>query len=200
MAIKFLKGNLGRAMYPLLGVVVGSFALIMTLSLGDGVKKLISTDLSAIAENRILLGGDFSNRDSELLERLPFVEYTALPEARALEGSNLFRGYRVAALTAMGLPALRDDEVILDSGQFKKLPVGSSIVFKTSSGERTFRIRGYYSEQSPFETMKAGNRVLMNSDSYNRYFSRGRYNSLILAFREGESAEEYTGIVLKTLN
>ncbi|MGL5058057.1 MAG: ABC transporter permease [Fusobacteriaceae bacterium] len=200
MATKFLKGNLNSALYPLLGIVVGSLALIMTLSLGDGAKILIEKDLSAIAANKILLGGDFDERDSELIERLPFVKYATFPEARASEFDNLFRGYSSAALKAMNLPNLRDDEVILDQNQFKKTSIGSLISFKTASGKKEFRIRDYYSEESPFETMKSGNRVLMNSSTFKRYFRKYSYNTMVVAFPEGEAAVDYISIVLKNLN
>ncbi|MGL5577561.1 MAG: hypothetical protein ACRDB7_00430, partial [Fusobacteriaceae bacterium] len=79
MAYRFLRGDVGRAAFPLIGVVVGAMALSMTLSLGDGAKRVIDKDLAAIGSNRILLGGSFSKRDLELVERLPFVEYGILP-------------------------------------------------------------------------------------------------------------------------
>ncbi|MGL5099317.1 MAG: ABC transporter permease, partial [Fusobacteriaceae bacterium] len=200
MAIKFLKGNLGRAIYPLLGVVVGGMALVMTLSLGDGAKNLIEKDLSAIGSNRVLLGGDFNTRDLELVERLPFVEYATFPEARALEFNNLFRGYTNAAFNAMNLPILRADEVILDRSQFKKVSIGSSMTFETLGGKKEFRIRGYYSEESPFQTMKLGNRVLMNSLTFNRYFKKANYNTMVAAFRESKDEFDYISPLLRELN
>ena len=90
MAFRFLKGNLERAAFPLMAVIVGAMSLVMTLSLGDGAKNIIDKDLSAIGGNRILVGGgSLSSKDLELIERMPFVEYAVFPEKRKLIGNKL---------------------------------------------------------------------------------------------------------------
>ena len=76
LAYKMLFGNLKRAVFPFMGVLGGIAALIISLSLGAGGEKLISSNLMAIGSNRIVLGGDeLGRRDIQILENYPFVEY-----------------------------------------------------------------------------------------------------------------------------
>lgn len=48
MSFRFLRGNLARATFPMIAVIVGAMSLVMTLSLGDGARNIIDRDLSAI--------------------------------------------------------------------------------------------------------------------------------------------------------
>ncbi|MDX8337147.1 ABC transporter permease [Candidatus Cetobacterium colombiensis] len=201
MAAKFLKGNITRAMFPLLAVVIGAMTLIMTLSLGDGAKNIINKDLSAIGGNRILLGDTtLTKRDLELMERLPFVEYAVFPEERVLINNTLFRGYSKKALLSMNLPILKDNEVVLDKIQFPNGKVGDTIDLETKLGKRKFTIRDYYQEESPFETMRMGNRVIVSDETFERIFGRSNYNSLVVSFPQDEDGEEYIPVVLRELN
>lgn len=200
MAYRFLRGNIGRAVFPLAGVVVGAMALIMTLSLGDGAKRVIDKDLSAIGGNRILLGGSFSKRDLELVERLPFVEFGIFPENRVLVENVVFRGYSKKAIQAMGLPQLRDGEVILDKNQFLDAQIGDEIELETGLGKRRFKIRDLYEEESPFETMKLGDRVIVSDSTFEKNFGRSSYNSLVISFPQDEDGVDYIPVVLRELN
>lgn len=200
MAYRFLRGNISRAIFPLMGVVVGSMALIMTLSLGDGAKRVIDKDLSAIGPNRILLGGSFSERDLQLVERLPFVDYGVFPENRVTIGDTAFRGYSKKAIKAMKLPELRDGEVVLDREQFLEFRIGDDIELETGLGKRRFKIRDYYSEESPFETMKMGDRVIMSDSTFEKTFGRNSYNSLVISFPHEEDGVDYIPVVLRELN
>ncbi|MGL5314458.1 MAG: ABC transporter permease [Peptostreptococcaceae bacterium] len=200
MAYRFLRGNISRAIFPLAGVIVGSMALVMTLSLGDGAKRVIDKDLSAIGKNRVLLEGSFSKRDLELVERLPFVEYGIFPENRVLVNSTVFRGYSQKAIKAMGLPKLRDGEVVLDKTQFSNVEIGNEIELETSLGKRIFKIRELYSEESPFETMKLGDRVIVSDSTFEKYFGRSGYKSLVISFPQDEDGVDYIPVVLRELN
>lgn len=201
MAFRFLKGNLERAAFPLVAVIVGAMSLVMTLSLGDGAKNIIDKDLSAIGGNRILVGGgSLSSKDLELIERMPFVEYAVFPEKRKLIGNKLYRGYSKKALSAMGLPILKENEVVLDKQQFLGAEVGTEIVLETELGKRRFIIRDLYEEESPFETMKIGDRVIVSDETFERIFGRSSYNSLVISFPQDEDGEEYIPVVLRELN
>ena len=126
LAYKMLLGNLRRAIFPFLGVVGGISALVLSLALGDGGERMITTNLMAIGNNRIMLGGDeLSKRDIQILENYPFVDYVFFPEARKYDGNNIFRGYSKKALMAMGLNSnLGNMEVILDKNQFPDVGIG----------------------------------------------------------------------------
>lgn len=201
MAFKFLRGNLERALFPLMAVIVGTMSLVMTLSLGDGAKNIIDKDLTAIGGNRILVGGGtLSSKDLELMERMPFVEYAVFPERRKLIGNTLYRGYSKKALVAMGLPMLKENEVILDKQQFLDKKIGSEIELQTELEKRKFTIRDLYQEESPFETMKMGDRVIISDEAFERIFGRSNYSSLVISFPQGEDGEEYLPVILRELN
>lgn len=201
MAYRLLQGNRQRAMFPMIAVIMGVISLIMTLSLGDGAKNIINRDLSAIGSNRILLGGGaLSSRDLELVERLPFVEYAVFPEKRVLIGDALYRGYSKKALSAMKLPILKESEVVLDKNQFLDSKIGAKIELETELGKKRFVIKGLYQEESPFETMKAGNRVIVSDETFDRVFGRSSYSSLVISFPQDEDGVEYIPIVLRELN
>lgn len=201
MAFKFLRGNLERALFPLMAVIVGTMSLVMTLSLGDGAKNIIDKDLTAIGGNRILVGGDsLTNKDLELIEKMPFVEYAVFPEKRKLVGNTLYRGYSKKALAAMGLPALKENEIILDKQQFLDKKIGSEIELQTGLEKKKFTIREQYQEESPFETMKIGDRVIISDEAFERIFGRSNYTSLVISFPQGEDGEEYLPVILRELN
>lgn len=201
LAFRFLKGNLGRAAFPLVAVIVGATTLIMTFSLGDGVKRVIDRDLSAIGKNRILIGGEsLSDKDLELVERMPFVEYAIFPEKRRLAGDVLFRGYSKKALNAINLPTLKEEEVVLDKDQFWDTEVGAEVELETGLGKRRFIIKDLYQEESPFETVKMGNRVIVSDETFERIFGRSSYNSLIISFPQDEDGVEYIPVILRELN
>lgn len=201
MAFRFLKGNLERAAFPLMAVIVGAMSLVMTLSLGDGAKNIIDKDLSAIGGNRILVGGgSLSSKDLELMEKMPFVEYAVFPEKRKLIGNTHYRGYSKKALSAMGLPILKENEVVLDKQQFLGAEAGAEIVLETELGKRKFTTRDLYQEESPFETMKMGDRVIVSDETFERIFGRSNYNSLVVSFPQDEDGEEYIPVVLRELN
>lgn len=201
MSFRFLRGNLARATFPMIAVIVGAMSLVMTLSLGDGARNIIDRDLSAIGGNRILVGAEHLNyKDLELMERLPFVEYGIFPEKRALVGNIVYRGYSKKALIAMKLPILKNEETVLDKEQFSDIKIGEEIELETISGKRRFLVRGLYQEESPFETMKMGDRVIVSDETFEKIFGKRSYKNLVIAFPEGENGEDYIPIVLKELN
>lgn len=196
-----LLGNSKRAIFPLLGVIGGITALIMSFSLGAGGEKIISTNLSAIGSNRIMIGGqEMSARDMQIIENYPFVEYTLFPGARENSGNNIFIGYSQKALMALGLRNLGDREVILDKNQFPDKQPGDRVDLVTEMGTRSFIVAGIYEEQNPFELMKQGNRIIVSQGYFERLFGRYRYNELIVSFDKGEDAEDLIPLLLRKFN
>ncbi|MGL6115577.1 MAG: ABC transporter permease [Cetobacterium sp.] len=200
MAWKFLWENKRKALFPLGGVIMGAMALVMTLALGEGAKKVIDGDLSALGRNRILLGGNFSSRDLAIIEKLPFVEYGLFPQMRVETNDLIFRGYGKKALRAMGLRNLKDGEIILDREQFLEDRVGTQKTLEIGQGKRTFIIGDFYEEESPFERARLGKRVLMGEETFIRNFGRMNYESLVVSFPRGEDGVEYIPVILRELN
>lgn len=190
-----------RAIFPLVSVVVATAALVMTISLGDAAKNIIDSDLSAIGSNRILIGGGTLNKeDLQIVEKLPFVKYGVFPEERILVNNRLFRGYTKKALRAMELPLLKEGEVVLDKIQFLDKYVGEKIELETDIGKRDFIVRELYQEESPFETMKIGDRVIVSDETFERIFGRRNYNTLVISFPQDEDGAEYIPVILRELN
>lgn len=121
----------------------------MSFSLGAGGEEIISTNLSAIGSNRIMIGGqEMSARDMQIIENYPFVEYTLFPGARENSGNNIFIGYSQKALMALGLRNLGDREVILDKNQFPDKQPGDRVDLVTENGVRSFTVAGIYEEKT----------------------------------------------------
>lgn len=201
MAWRFLIRNKSRALFPLGGVIIGAMALIMTLSLGSGGKKIIEKDLGVIGENRILVGGtSLTEKDKEIIERLPFVQYVMFPEMRSEIQGVLYRGYTSKGLITMGLPLLQDNEVILDEEQFQNIRVGDIISLETKNGKREFIIKDLYKEVSPFERVRIGKRVIVKDSFFEKLFGKKEYKSLVISFPQGEQGEDYIPLILRELN
>lgn len=201
MAYRFLLGSKGRVLFPLSGVIICTMALIMTLSLGSGGKRLIEKDLKAIGKNRILIGGaKMSTRDIEIVERFPFVEYALFPEERYENGGNIFIGYSKKALRTLGLNVPREKEVVVDKEQNMGKDLGDSIKLNTGRGTKNFVIRGFYKEENPLETMRVGKRVILERESFKREFGGRDYSSLVVSFPQDEDGVEYIDLVLRELN
>ena len=200
-AYKLLIGNWKRAIFPLLGVTGGVIALIMSLSLGAGGEKIISNDLSAMSDNRIMIGGaNMDMRDMQIIEGYPMVQYAVFPEARIETEGNIFKGYSPKALAVLGLNQLNDREVILDKNQFPESKRGDKIRISINNREYEFIIRNIYEEKNPFELMKQGNRIIISQSYYQRLFERYTYKQLIVAFDKNEDVEEYIPYILKKFN
>lgn len=197
LAYKMLLGNIKRAIFPFLGVLCGIISLIMTLSLGAGGENIINTSLSAIGDNRIMIGGSsFSQRDIKILENYPFVEYTLFPKARNYIGDNIYIGYPEKVFDTLGLPRLNDREAIVDKNQFKDVKVGDTLEFFVGTYREKFVVKGLYEEKNPLELMRKGNRIFLSQNSYERMFGERNFSELVISFEKGENAEEYIPIIL----
>lgn len=201
LATKLLLGNLKRAIFPYIGATAGVAALIIAFSIGAGGEKLISNNLMAIGDNRIMLGGtDFSERDMEILENYPFVEYTAFPDARVTKNNNIFIGYSQRALNKLGLPIPREREIIVDKNQFPDKKVGDVVQVDIDDRTYSFFIIALYTEENPFELMKQGNRIIISQAYFEKLFNKYNYDKLVISFNEDENAEDLIPILLKKFN
>ena len=201
LASKLLLGNIRRAIFPYIGATAGVAALIVAFSIGAGGEKLISNNLMAIGDNRIMLGGDeFSQRDMRILENYPFVEYTVFPDARVEESGNIFIGYSERALSKLNLPRLGDREIVVDRNQFPNSEVGDTLQLNIDNRLYSFTIAALYVEENPFELMKQGNRVIISQNYFERLFSKYRYNELVVSFDKDEDAEELIPVVIQKFN
>lgn len=197
LAYKMLMGNIKRAVFPFLGVLCGIISLIMTLSLGAGGENVINTSLSAIGDNRIMIGGNsFTQRDIEILENYPFVEYAMFPKAKNFVDDNIYIGYPEKVFDKLGLPHLLDDEIIIDKNQFEDVNVGDVLELSMGVYKRKFVVKGKYEEKNPLELARQGNRIILSQNSFERLFEERRFSEIVISFEEGEEAEDYIPIIL----
>ena len=197
LAYKMLFGNIKRAIFPFLGVLCGVISLIMTLSLGAGGESIINTNLSAIGDNRIMIGGNsFNQRDIRILENYPFVEYALFPKARSYTDDNIYIGYPERVFDILDLPHLNDREVIVDKNQFENVKVGDTLELSIGTYRDRFLIKGLYEEKNPLELMRKGNRIIVSQDTYERIFGERNFSEIVISFEKGEDAEEYIPIIL----
>lgn len=198
---KILLGNIKRAIFPFLGVTAGVTALIMALSIGAGGEKIISKNLLAIGDNRIMLGGDeMTQRDIKIMESYPFVEYTVFPEARVQDKNNIFIAYPVKALQTLGLKNLRDREIILDRTQFPDKRPGDRVELLLSNGRQVFIVADTYVEENPFELMRQGNRIIISQSYFEKLFGRYRFKQMTVSFDKNEDVEELLPFLLNKFN
>ena len=201
MAYRMLTGNIKRALFPFLGVAGGITALIMALSLGAGGEKIISSNLMAIGNNRIMLGGDeMSRRDMKILENYPFVEYTLFPDARVIKNDNIFIGYPQRVLSILGMKNLSDREIVLDKNQFPDKKAGDKIDLYIDNSLYTFVIADMYEEKNPFELMRQGNRIILSQDYFEKLFGIYRFKQIVVSFEKNEDTEDILPIILKKFN
>ena len=197
VAYKMLLGNIKRAIFPFLGVLCGIISLIMTLSLGAGGENIINTNLSAIGNNRIIIGGsNFSQRDIKILENYPFIEYAMFPEARSYIDDNIYIGYPEKVFNILGLPCLKEREIIVDKNQFKNVKVGDTLELFVGVYKDKFLVKGLYEEKNPLELMRKGNRIFLSQNSYERIFGERNFSELVISFKKEENAEEYISVIL----
>lgn len=201
LATKLLLGNIKRAIFPYIGATAGVAALVVAFSVGAGGEKLISNNLMAIGENRLMLGGDeFTLRDAKILENYPFTEYTIFPEAREEENGNIFIGYSKRALNKLKLSNLREREVIVDKNQFPEKNIGDTIEVTIKNRYYRFKIVDIYVEENPFELMKQGNRVLVSQEFFEKLFDRHSYHQVVLSLDREENAEDLIPLLLQKFN
>lgn len=198
LASKLLIGNLKRAIFPYIGATAGVASLIIAFSIGAGGEKVISNNLMAMGDNRIMLGGvSFIQRDIKILENYPFVEYAIFPEARVSSDENIFIGYPQRALNKLKLPVLKEREVVIDRNQFPDKKVGDILQLKIDERIYNFLVVALYTEENPFELMKQGNRIIISQEYFEQLFSRYSYDRVIVSFYQDEDAEELIPILLK---
>jgi len=114
MAWKMILGNKERTFFPFMGIVLGLAAMVAIFSLGEGGKESVKNDLSAIASNRLVIGGDIDISDLEAVENLPVVEYGFLPGANIDTYEINLQGYSSKALYAIGQRAIGGMDILIN--------------------------------------------------------------------------------------
>ncbi|MFA6708900.1 MAG: ABC transporter permease [Fusobacterium sp.] len=201
LALKFILGNKKKAVFPLLAVISGITALIITLSISLGGKIIINENLSSLGGNRIIIGGDtLSKRDMDMVESYPFVEYAMFPGGRIEEDDTFYISYSKKALKTLNLKNLNKNEVIIDKNQYRDKHIGDTIELKINSYKRKFTVGDIYEEKNPFELMKNGNRIIMSQNEFQELFNIYKYNSMIISFNRDEDPGDYVQGLINRLN
>ena len=204
MAWKMIWENKKRSLFSLAGVFMGISSIIMIFSLAEGGKELIKSDLSSLAENRIMIGGEnLSVRDGKIIEDIPFVKYTFFPDAKRDIGELILTGYSKKSLLAMGYPSnLKNREILLEEKTSKKL-YGDSDPFgkKIELGERKekYIIKGVYREKNPLESASDKNTGISSLENLEKISGLKRFSKVIVSFYEGEDGEKLAPLIIDRL-
>lgn len=115
IALMNIRSNKGRSVLTMLGIIIGISSVIMIISIGDGIKGGINSELNAIAGGQIYIYsyGDneegisvtFSDEDIEAIcEKVPNVK--AVTPNWAFQGSVSGRKGDFSASAVFGMPGL----------------------------------------------------------------------------------------------
>ena len=116
IALKNIKRNKGRSFLTMLGIIIGISSVIMIISIGNGIKGGINSELNAMAGGQIYI---YSTGDNEEGIRVEFTEddmvalYEKVPHVKAvtpkwsLGGTVLGRKGQLSATIDFGTPGLQ---------------------------------------------------------------------------------------------
>ena len=204
MAWKMIWENKRRSLFSLGGVLMGITSIIVIFSLAEGGKELIKSDLSMLAENRIMIGGEnLSARDGKILEDIPFVKYAFFPEARTDTGKLILTGYSKKALVEMGYPSnLKDREILVEEKTAEKLlgdinATGQEI--ELGDRKEKYLIKGVYREKNPLESAGETEKGIISLAALERMTGVKRFSKVVVSFHKGEDGEKLAPVVISRL-
>jgi len=116
IALMNIRSNKGRSILTMLGIIIGISSVIMIISVGDGIKDGINSELNAIAGGQIYIysygnndGGikvDFTDEDIDaILEKVPNVK--AVTPSKSYQGTVECRKGSYTATATCGTPGLQ---------------------------------------------------------------------------------------------
>lgn len=201
MALKFILENRKKIVFPFLAIVISIVFIFLSLLTREIINKNVVKDLRNIGKNNILIGGDtIYSKDIFFIDTIPDVEYYFYSDMLKKDNNILYKGYSNSLLKKMNLPALRDNDVILDRAQFPDKIVGETIILKVNYENKEFLIRDFYLEQNPLETMKVGKRVILSENGFKNNISDKNYNRLVISFKKNVDFNRYVNLILNNLN
>lgn len=68
IALMNIKGNKGRSILTMLGIIIGIASVIMIISIGNGMKSQVSGELNDMAGGQIMIAADNANDAGEYIE------------------------------------------------------------------------------------------------------------------------------------
>ena len=204
IAWKMIWENKRRSLFSLCGVLMGITSIIVIFSLAEGGKELIKSDLSTLAENRIMIGGEnLAARDGEIIEDIPFVKYAFFPDARRDTGKLILTGYSKKSLTAMGYPSnLKKREILIEERAAKKFfGEANSTGKEIELGDRgeKYIIKGVYKEKNPLESSAERETGIVSLESLERMTGLKRFSKVVVSFHDGEDGEKLAPVVISRL-
>lgn len=203
MAWKMILGNKERTFFPFMGIVLGLSAMVAIFSLGEGGKESVKNDLSAIASNRLIIGGDITIADLEAVENLPVVEYGFLPGANIDTYEINLQGYSNKALYAIGQSAMGGMDILINPEEWPGAGMGDRIDVTLGSRRETFVVKGFYGGQYASRDLKdfsiSGKSGIISLTTLRRLAGRTNYERLVVTLPEDEDSSEMSHVILSTL-
>ncbi|MCS5420932.1 MULTISPECIES: ABC transporter permease [Psychrilyobacter] len=206
IAWRLMWGNKIRIFFPFAGITIGIASLILIFSLGEGGKKAIKADLAALAENRIMLGGErFDISDVRLIEEIPYISYVYLPQGTLGNNDIRIKGYSQRALSQLGISRkLREGEVLIEKNSVEILKgngllKGNQLEVQLGASRVKLRVIGEYHEKNPVEMIRPGGKGIIGLETLENILNKKKYDQMIVAFQNGENTEDLLPMVIQQL-
>ena len=115
IALMNIRSNKGRSILTMLGIIIGISSVIMIISIGNGLKGGINSELNAIAGGQIYIYSQGNNEDgisieftdediTAIMEKVPHVK--AVTPNWNVQGTATGRKGVFTAMASMGMPGL----------------------------------------------------------------------------------------------
>ncbi len=219
VASKMLFSNKLKTMLPVLGILMGIASVITIYSVAEGGKAAVEKDLAFLAENRVMIGVSGENvskrdyisiEDIEILESLPGVSYTYIP-AYEIDLEDFF-------ITGLTFDAISEKNLIFISGNSGKLSENEILIDEKFAAERfgtpyaagrvlelgatgrkaRFVVRGVYKSDDSLLDRFAGQGIV-DYKAYRSMIGSPEISRVLVAFEDGEDADELSPMVISTL-
>ncbi len=201
MAIRLIKGNRGRIIFPFLGMMLGLASLIAIFSLGAGGEKSINSDLSILATNNIVIKGEIGRKDISFIERLPMVRNITIPQAILETSSMDLHGMTPRSLSIVGGSNLGKNEILLDKKVNIHQKIGDTIEIIFGGIRRRVRVKGFYDSEKVFLNSKTDNlnQGIVALSTLEDLSGSNDYSRVVVNLEDNEDPREVGGIIISKI-
>jgi len=200
MAIRLMKGNKGRILFPFIGIMMGLTSLIAIFSLGEGGRSSIEQDLSLISRNSLTLRGEVSSKEISLIEGLPMVAWVSVLSGAIDTPSMVLVPSTNKALNELMESRLKGNEILLDSSREKDYQIGDSLNINLGNRREKFLVKGFF-DKKMLGSLKSstGRYGIIPITTYERVSGSRRYNNLKINLYGEEDQETSQRVILQRL-
>ena len=219
IATKMLFSNRWKTVLPIIGILMGIASVITIYSVAEGGKAAVEKDLAFLAENRVIIGvsgenvskRDYINvEDIEILESLPGVSYTYIPAYEMNLEDFFIAGLTFRSISKKNLTFisgnsgnLSENEILIDEKFAVErfgTPYAAGKILDIGAGAKKVRfvVRGVFkSDESVLDRFSG--QGIVHYKAYRNTIGSPDISRVLVAFEDGEDAEELSPLVISTL-